>query len=146
MQKDPLLLASPFTDGLAKLQVAASYPDGQRQVYGRPVHGLQPDCPKPRGYGAPKPLQLAGVDGHAQSDVTRTIPAAVKPVHVELGTPSYECDLPTANALVKSKLMETGVLEWWENHRLLSLGRHPYRALELGHITHMIAVRHVILV
>lgn len=61
-------------------------------------------------------VMLTDVPGTAtEADVVRAIPPTIRPRHVELGQASYQLDLDEANAVVKSKLMEVGSLEWWED-------------------------------
>ncbi|KAE8356735.1 hypothetical protein BDV28DRAFT_144857 [Aspergillus coremiiformis] len=50
-----------------------------------------------------------------KQDILRSIPVATHPRHVELGPPAYTVDITTANVSVKSKLMQAGPLEWWED-------------------------------
>ncbi|KAK0643982.1 hypothetical protein B0T16DRAFT_416954 [Cercophora newfieldiana] len=53
--------------------------------------------------------------GATKDDINQPIPPRMRPAHVELGKPSFVYDMATANALVKSKLMEIGALDWWED-------------------------------
>ncbi|KAH7010862.1 uncharacterized protein B0I36DRAFT_378516 [Microdochium trichocladiopsis] len=46
--------------------------------------------------------------------VTRDIPAGLAPCHVELSTASYDVDLPMANTLIESSLLQAGPLDRWE--------------------------------
>jgi len=52
--------------------------------------------------------------GASKVDVSRNIPRAARPSHIEAGKPSLVYDMATANATVKSKLIEIGALDWWE--------------------------------
>ncbi|KAI9740028.1 MAG: hypothetical protein M1818_004779 [Claussenomyces sp. TS43310] len=51
----------------------------------------------------------------SESQVVRDVPASMRPRHVELGLVSDTVDLDTANAMVKSQLMQISSLEWWED-------------------------------
>jgi len=53
--------------------------------------------------------------GATKPDINKPIPHHMRPAHVELGKPSFFYDMATANALVKSKLIEIGALDWWED-------------------------------
>ncbi|KAK4452505.1 hypothetical protein QBC34DRAFT_397735 [Podospora aff. communis PSN243] len=53
--------------------------------------------------------------GATKTDVDRPLHPLKRPSHIELGKASFQYDMATANALVKSKLMEIGPLDWWED-------------------------------
>ena len=81
-------------------QVKASGPNGGGSYYNRLAWSVMLTDVPPKATGA---------------DITRDIPAAIRPRHVELGKASYEMDMDTANAMIKSKLEQIGSLEWWED-------------------------------
>jgi hypothetical protein len=89
---------------------------GAYKVLGQKVKGSS----STRGGGFRNPLAwtvvLTEVPPTAKEpDIIRAIPPAIRPRHVELGGASYKVDLDTANAMVKSRLLEVGLLEWWED-------------------------------
>ena len=49
------------------------------------------------------------------SDIVHEIPAANRPRHIELGDASYKMNLEEANTIVKSKFLQIGSLDWWED-------------------------------
>lgn len=51
------------------------------------------------------------------SDVTRVIPHPLLPRRVKMSSASYELDLPAANTMVESLLLQAGPLELWEGSR-----------------------------
>ncbi len=51
----------------------------------------------------------------SERDIIRSIPTRPRPFQVELGQLSYDTDIHTANAQIKSKLLAVGPLEWWED-------------------------------
>jgi len=53
--------------------------------------------------------------GANKEDVSRNIPWSARPSHIEIGKPSLIYDMATANAMVKSKLIQVGALDWWED-------------------------------
>lgn len=60
-------------------------------------------------------IRLSNVPVLARKEhITKDIPAALVPLHVELSTASYNVDLPTANTLIESLLLKAGPLERWE--------------------------------
>ncbi|KAH8904039.1 hypothetical protein BR93DRAFT_161037 [Coniochaeta sp. PMI_546] len=60
-------------------------------------------------------IKLSDLPGWAkQSDVTRDITLSLLPLHVEMSRASYDLDLPTANAMIESLLLQAGPLELWE--------------------------------
>ncbi|KAK0716183.1 hypothetical protein B0H67DRAFT_554540 [Lasiosphaeris hirsuta] len=69
-------------------------------------------------------VMLTEVPGNANEvDINKTIPPAIRPMHIELGKPSYQYDMAMVNALVKSKLMEIGPLDWWEDASVATGGK-----------------------
>ncbi len=51
-----------------------------------------------------------------KSDIVHTFPKSIRPTHIELGEPSYKSsDLAMANAIIKSKVMEVGPLDFWDD-------------------------------
>ncbi|KAG5950192.1 hypothetical protein E4U53_005404 [Claviceps sorghi] len=72
-----------------------------------------------RGGGARNPLpwtiRLLDIPAHAQkADVTNAVLGTWAPRHVELSESSYDVDLPMANTLIESLLLQAGPLERWE--------------------------------
>ncbi|OIW25777.1 hypothetical protein CONLIGDRAFT_621675 [Coniochaeta ligniaria NRRL 30616] len=60
-------------------------------------------------------FKLSDLPGPAkESDVTRSIPQVFLPRHVEMSQAPYDLDLPTANAMIESILLQAGQLELWE--------------------------------
>lgn len=51
----------------------------------------------------------------SEADVTKHIPIAIRPLHVELGKKAYEVAISGANATIKSELAKVGLLELWED-------------------------------
>lgn len=103
-----------FGNGDIARKVTANFSAGIYKVLGQRV-----GCEDPaRGGGARNPLawtvrfsdipESAGI-----SHVTRDIPAALRPRHVELSAPSYDADLPLTNASIESLLLQVGPLERW---------------------------------
>ncbi|KAK0732491.1 hypothetical protein B0T21DRAFT_291060 [Apiosordaria backusii] len=70
----------------------------------------------PKRSGSWTTVMLTEVPAEApDDDITKSIPANMMPRNIETGTPSFKYNARVANALVKSKLMEVGPLEWWED-------------------------------
>lgn len=89
---------------------------GAYKVLGQQVKSSGPS--KCGGYRNPGAwtVMLTDIPATAtEADIVRGISPPFFPRHVELGQASYKADLDTANALVKSKLMQVGSLEWWED-------------------------------
>ncbi|KAK5654697.1 hypothetical protein OQA88_7021 [Cercophora sp. LCS_1] len=83
------------------------------------AHGVSGSRPRGAYNTQAFTVMLTDVPGDAsRGDVEKTIPVSIRPMHVELGKPSYTCDMEIANALIKSKLMEVGALDWWEDATL----------------------------
>lgn len=51
----------------------------------------------------------------SKAEITKHIPAAFQPRHVELGKKSYDVHIGEANDVIKSKFTEIGPLEWWQD-------------------------------
>ncbi|KAK0669096.1 hypothetical protein QBC41DRAFT_112607 [Cercophora samala] len=98
------------SSGLAQI-IHEKYTSGRYKVLNMTVTSHPPKKSK-----AWTTLMLTEVPAEAtEDDVTESIPANMSPRNVETGTPSFRYDAEVANALVKSKLMEVGPLEWWED-------------------------------
>ncbi|KAH6871253.1 putative ariadne RING finger [Thelonectria olida] len=84
------------------------------------VLGQRVSCEGPtRGAGSWNPLawtvRISDVPAHSETwHVTRDIPATLRPRHVELGALGYGTDLPLANTMIESLLLQAGPLEKWE--------------------------------
>ncbi|KAK0616651.1 hypothetical protein B0T14DRAFT_546825 [Immersiella caudata] len=92
------------------------FSSGSYKISGAPVksHGVK-GSHQARSF-QPWTVMLTEVPaGATETDVHRPIPMHKRPAHVELGKPSFQYHTATANALVKSKLMEIGPLDWWED-------------------------------
>ncbi|KAK1246200.1 hypothetical protein MKX08_000002 [Trichoderma sp. CBMAI-0020] len=104
-----------FGNGGVAAKVGLKFSAGTYKILDQSVH-----CEGPtRGEGSRNPLawtlRLSNVPTLAKKeDITRAIPAAMAPRHVELSTASYDVDLPMANALIESLLLTVGPLERWE--------------------------------
>jgi hypothetical protein len=60
-------------------------------------------------------IRLSNVPILAKEEhVTKDIPTVLVPRHVELSAASYDVDLPMANTLIESLLLQAGPLERWE--------------------------------
>ncbi|KAG6007697.1 hypothetical protein E4U21_005658 [Claviceps maximensis] len=96
-------------------RVSSKFSAGVYQVLGQKVRceGLT------RSGGQRNPMawtiRLLDIPAHAQkADVTKPIFSTWGPRHVELSAPSYDVDLPMANTLIESLLLQAGPLERWE--------------------------------
>ncbi|KAH6986918.1 hypothetical protein EDB80DRAFT_623539 [Ilyonectria destructans] len=96
-------------------KVASSFSAGIFKILGQRI-----SCEGPtRGAGPRNPLawtvRVSDVPEHAEiSLITRDIPTALQPRHVELSNPTYLTDLPLANTSIESLLLQAGPLERWE--------------------------------
>ncbi|KAK4185172.1 hypothetical protein QBC35DRAFT_28671 [Podospora australis] len=103
-------------------KVHDKYCSGRYTVLSHPVQVHAPKdsrTPVSRfGKAAPRvwTVMLTEVPAEAtREDVEKCIPPTIQPNNIELGQPSFFYEGEMANALVKSKLMEIGPLEWWED-------------------------------
>nr|CDP22409.1 Putative protein of unknown function [Podospora anserina S mat+] len=96
--------------GLAET-ICQKYTSGRYKVLNMTVTSHAPKKSK-----AWTTVMLTEVPAEAtEDDVTKSIPANMSPRNVETGTPSFRYNADVANAFVKSKLIEVGPLEWWED-------------------------------
>lgn len=104
-----------FGNGGVAAKVGLKFSAGTYKILDQSVQ-----CEGPtRGAGSRNPLawtlKLSNVPKLAKKeDVIRAIPVAMAPSHVELSGASYEVDLPKANSLIESLLLQVGPLERWE--------------------------------
>lgn len=104
-----------FGNGGVAAKVGLKFSAGTYKILDQSVQ-----CEGPtRGAGSRNPLawtlKLSNVPKLAKKeDVIRAIPVAMAPRHVELSGASYEVDLPKANSLIESLLLQVGPLERWE--------------------------------
>lgn len=104
-----------FGNGEIAAKVGSNFSAGTFKILHQSVQ-----CEGPtRGAGIKNPLawtlRLSDVSRLAKKDdVMRAIPSAMSPRHVELSAASYDADLPMANALIESLLLQVGPLERWE--------------------------------
>lgn len=60
-------------------------------------------------------VMLTDLPGIAEEeDMFKAIPEYNRPRHVEFGDPSYKADQDLASTIVKSMLLQSGPLEWWD--------------------------------
>lgn len=104
-----------FGNGDIASKVASKFSTGRYKVLNEKVQCKEPT----RGAGNRNALAwtiiLSDIPIPARKEhVTKDILAAWVPRHVELSPASYYADLPTANTLIKSLLLQAGPLELWE--------------------------------
>ncbi|KFA49917.1 hypothetical protein S40293_01289 [Stachybotrys chartarum IBT 40293] len=104
-----------FGNGDIAAKVGSKFSAGIYKVLDQKVQYQAPT----RGIGNRNPLawtvRLSDIPALAKKEhVTKDIPAGLVPRHVELSTASYDSDLPTANTLIESLLLQAGPLERWE--------------------------------
>ncbi|KAL2004772.1 hypothetical protein VTN00DRAFT_3300 [Thermoascus crustaceus] len=89
---------------------------GTYKVLGQQVSSIA--CNRSGGYHNPVvwTVCLTEVPATAtEPDILCVISPHFRPRDVEMRQTSYKADLGTANAMIKSKLMQVGSLEWWED-------------------------------
>lgn len=104
-----------FGNGDIATKVGSRFSAGIYKVLDQAVQSNEPTL----GEGFRNPwawtLRLYGVSGPAKKeDITRNIAKGIVPRHIELSPASYDVDLPMANTLIESLLLQAGPMERWE--------------------------------